>query len=469
MNGPPPRRPDDRRASSSIWLVGAAVTTYSARADGATSRRSPSCVVGATIGVVLLWVKIVLAGRQRRVAETARHVGDSRLRANAPQVCPAERRPMPVAVRRAPSDGSVPWLDDATAAGRLTATRRVEALAERARRLRDRRPPCSSAAARRRRRRARVPRRGAARRTTRSCSETWQAAVERIRAAIAAGERICVHGDYDVDGICATALAVLALRELGADVELAPAEPFRGGLRPRARDDRAARRGRRRPRRSPSTAASPPSRRSRGRGSSALDVIVTDHHRPGDDAARLPDRRHAALDVPVSRALRDRRRLQARRGAARRRAPGARPHLDLVALATIADVVPLVDENRALATAGLRRSRARKRPGLRALMRVGAASTRPSSTRPPSASGSRRGSTPPGGSAGPRSRSSSSSPTTAREADALAASSRTLNRDRQAVEERILREAIARVDALAAPSSRRDAATSSGARTGTRA
>jgi hypothetical protein len=44
-------------------------------------------------------------------------------------------------------------------------------------------------------------------------------AVERIHAAIAAGKRICVHGDYDVDGICATALAVLTLRALGADVE----------------------------------------------------------------------------------------------------------------------------------------------------------------------------------------------------------------------------------------------------------
>src|ERR671923_1991152 len=43
-------------------------------------------------------------------------------------------------------------------------------------------------------------------------------AVARIRAAIAAGTRICVHGDYDVDGICATALAVLTLRQLGADV-----------------------------------------------------------------------------------------------------------------------------------------------------------------------------------------------------------------------------------------------------------
>ena len=43
-------------------------------------------------------------------------------------------------------------------------------------------------------------------------------AVETIKAAIAGSKRICVHGDYDADGICATALAVLILRELGADV-----------------------------------------------------------------------------------------------------------------------------------------------------------------------------------------------------------------------------------------------------------
>ena len=44
-------------------------------------------------------------------------------------------------------------------------------------------------------------------------------ACDRITAAVAAGKRICVHGDYDVDGISATALAVLLLRELGADVD----------------------------------------------------------------------------------------------------------------------------------------------------------------------------------------------------------------------------------------------------------
>src|SRR5205085_11236844 len=41
-------------------------------------------------------------------------------------------------------------------------------------------------------------------------------AVATIRAAVARGARICVHGDYDADGICATALAVFLLRELGA-------------------------------------------------------------------------------------------------------------------------------------------------------------------------------------------------------------------------------------------------------------
>ncbi len=44
-------------------------------------------------------------------------------------------------------------------------------------------------------------------------------ACERIRAAVAERRRICVHGDYDVDGISATALAVLLLRELGAEVD----------------------------------------------------------------------------------------------------------------------------------------------------------------------------------------------------------------------------------------------------------
>src|SRR4030095_2703477 len=53
---------------------------------------------------------------------------------------------------------------------------------------------------------------------TENHGDDGRAACDAPRRAIADGTRICVHGDYDVDGICATALAVLLLRELGADV-----------------------------------------------------------------------------------------------------------------------------------------------------------------------------------------------------------------------------------------------------------
>src|SRR5688500_10733328 len=49
--------------------------------------------------------------------------------------------------------------------------------------------------------------------------ESMGPVVARLRAAIAAGERITVHGDFDVDGVCATAIAVGALRELGAQCD----------------------------------------------------------------------------------------------------------------------------------------------------------------------------------------------------------------------------------------------------------
>ena len=84
--------------------------------------------------------------------------------------------------------------------------------------------------------------------TTRSCSATCARRSTTIRAAVESGARICVHGDYDADGICATALAVLLLRELGADVGLASAVAVRGGLRPERPDADAARRGGLRPR-----------------------------------------------------------------------------------------------------------------------------------------------------------------------------------------------------------------------------
>ncbi len=193
------------------------------------------------------------------------------------------------------------------------------------------------------------------------------AAVDRIRAAVAAGQRVCVHGDYDVDGISATALAVLTLREIGANVEWRLPSRFEEGyglavetIELLAADgvdlvvtvDCGI------------TAVEEVAR-ARELG---LDVIVTDHHRPGD---ALPDcpivaTRPSAYPCPelcgtgvvhtLARAL---------LGDAH---PAIARALDLVALATIADVVPLVDENRALAAAGLRALARTSRPGLQALM-----------------------------------------------------------------------------------------------------
>src|SRR6188474_3521080 len=111
------------------------------------------------------------------------------------------------------------------------------------------------------------------------------AACQQIRAAVAAGKRICVHGDYDADGICATVLAVLVLRELGADVEWHLPSRFEEGYGVSGETlERLAGEGcglvltvdc--------GITAVDEVRRARELG---LEVIVTDHHRPGDE---LPD------------------------------------------------------------------------------------------------------------------------------------------------------------------------------------
>jgi single-stranded-DNA-specific exonuclease len=270
-------------------------------------------------------------------------------------------------------------------------------------------------------------------------------ACERIRAAAAAGTRICVHGDYDVDGICATALAVLVLRELGANVDWHLPSRFEEGygissetLSRLARDgfglvltvDCGI------------TAVA----EIREAKAAGLDVVVTDHHRPGDE---LPDCPLVVTRPPnypfpelcgtgVVYKL-----AEALLGPGDERLA---PHLDLVALATIADVVPLVDENRALAIAGLRRLATTTRPGLRALMR--AARVDPAVV-DEGAVGFRLA--PRINAAGRLGR-----PTAAlellltedeEEASRVAAELEELNRERQAVEERILREASAAIDA----------------------
>lgn len=277
------------------------------------------------------------------------------------------------------------------------------------------------------------------------------AAVERIRAAVEQGERVCVHGDYDVDGICATAVAVLTLRELGAEVSWHLPSRFDEGyglacetIERLAADgvglivtvDCGI------------TAVAEVAR-ARDLG---VDVIVTDHHRPGDELPSCPivATRPSSYPCPELAGTGVAHRLaHALLGAGH---PLLDRLLDLVALATIADVVPLLDENRALATAGLRALARTQRPGLRALMR--SARVDPAAI-DATAVGFRLG--PRINAAGRLGR-----PDVALEliltddqarADALAAELEALNRERQSVEERILREAVADVESW--PATRR--------------
>jgi single-stranded-DNA-specific exonuclease len=269
-------------------------------------------------------------------------------------------------------------------------------------------------------------------------------AVETIRGAISAGKRICVHGDYDADGICATALAVLILRELGADVVWHLPSRFEEGYG--VQRETLARLadegcglvltvdcG---------VTAVEEIAEARKRG---LGVVVTDHHRSGETLPDCPVVATRPSDYPFPELCGTG--VVYKLGEALL-GPGHEAltrHLDLVALATISDVVPLVDENRALALAGLRALARTQKPGLQALMK--AARVDPARV-DEGAVGFRLA---------PRINASGRlcRPGAALEllltedrdeAGRLAHQLEELNRERQGVEDRILREAFAKID-----------------------
>jgi single-stranded-DNA-specific exonuclease len=269
-------------------------------------------------------------------------------------------------------------------------------------------------------------------------------ACERIRAAIADGRRICVHGDYDVDGISATALAVHLLRELGADVDWHLPSRFDEGYGVSAATlARLADEGcglvltvdc--------GITAVEEVADARARG---LEVIVTDHHRPGETLPDCPIVATRPSDYPFPELCGTG--VVYKLGQALFGVDSEIPkrHLDLVALATIADVVPLVDENRTLAIAGLRALARTQKPGLQALMKV--AGVDPAAI-DAGAVGFRLG--PRINAAGrlghPRAALHLLLTDDAEEARLLADTLEELNHERQAVEGRIVREAIAQVE-----------------------
>ena len=201
-----------------------------------------------------------------------------------------------------------------------------------------------------------------------------EAAAERIARAISAHERIAVFGDYDCDGITATAVLTELLRALDADVVPLIAERANGGygVSPAAVE------------RIHATGATLVVTCDCGSSDHAslaellrlgVEAVVIDHHLVPDEplpaVAFLNPQRpgcgfpfkwlaSCGLALSVGAAVR------ARLG----RTIDLNGVLDLVAIGTIADVVPLVGDNRALVRAGLARLGEAKRPGLRALLEL---------------------------------------------------------------------------------------------------
>ncbi|GAW66085.1 single-stranded DNA exonuclease [Geoanaerobacter pelophilus] len=206
-------------------------------------------------------------------------------------------------------------------------------------------------------------------------------AVERLAKARLQGERVCVHGDYDVDGVTACALLISFFRAVGIDCfHYIPKRLTEGyGLSPQG------------------VAAA-------GQGGatvivtvdcgitsveegelcreSGIDLIVTDHHAPGE---RLPDalavinplqpgcpfpfKSLAGVGVAFHLLIALRARLRAD-GCFTEGEPDLKQYLDLVALGTVADVVPLLGANRILVSYGLKQLTAGSRIGIAALKEV---------------------------------------------------------------------------------------------------
>jgi single-stranded-DNA-specific exonuclease len=291
-----------------------------------------------------------------------------------------------------------------------------------------------------------------------SCLIDMDVAAARLADAVVSAERVGVFGDYDVDGACSAALMVSVLRGLGCTVDYHVPDRMLEGYGPNA----AALRG------LAEHGASLLVCVDCGTGAheafaplhNMADIIVLDHHKAEGPAAAIratvnPNRLECTSGlhglcatgvafltcVALLRALR-------RRGFfAQTEPPDLLGYLDLVALATICDVMPLTGLNRALVAQGLRVMGRRARPGIAALLEVAKL------TEPPSAMNC-------GYALGPRINASGRIAEAdmgvrlllaedADEAMALALTLDEVNRQRQAVEAAILGVAMAQAEAQA--------------------
>lgn len=207
-------------------------------------------------------------------------------------------------------------------------------------------------------------------------------AVARLADAVVAGERVGIVGDYDVDGATATALVARYLRELGAEPAFEIPDRLREGYGPNARvlAALAAAGCRLVLTLDTGTTAFEPLAQA---GAQGLEVIVVDHHAaeerlPPALAVVNPNRvdqvsplKHlAAVGVAFVVLVALARELRGRGFFASRPEPALLGRLDLVALGTVCDVVPLTGLNRAFVHQGLKIARGGGLPGLVALARA---------------------------------------------------------------------------------------------------
>jgi single-stranded-DNA-specific exonuclease len=213
-------------------------------------------------------------------------------------------------------------------------------------------------------------------------------AVQRLVAAIRQSERIAIYGDYDVDGVTATALLVTFFHELGLQVPYYIPERASEGYGLNANSIRQL------------ASAQVRLLITVDCGSTAIeevalarrlgmDIVITDHHQPPD---RLPDacavlnphqpgcgypNKHLCGVGVVFKLLTALRAALRQAQLCLEHLPNLKRHLDLVTLGTIADVMPLREENRVMVHYGLQELTQTRKLGLQALRQVSGRADKP--------------------------------------------------------------------------------------------
>lgn len=208
-----------------------------------------------------------------------------------------------------------------------------------------------------------------------SLMKDMERAVERITAAIESGERICIYGDYDADGVCSSTLLFSNLSDIGADVfYYIPSRLSEGyGMNFEAVDKIAQQGATLIVTVDNGISAIEEIEYAKGLG---IDTVVTDHHKPGQvlpDAVAVINPHRADCGYPFKDLCGV--------GVAFKLAAAMVmdtisqedllcEYADLITIGTIGDIVPLVGENRLFVKKGLELIRTMPRPGISALIKA---------------------------------------------------------------------------------------------------